>query len=87
MFDRSAFRKLIADRGVKLKAVANAMGIEPTTLYRKELRGGDFTRSEIQKCCKFFGLDEMNYIFFAKEVAQTQPHSYVNADTKQEESA
>lgn len=69
MFDEAAFRELILKRGVKLKAVAAAMGIRPSTLYRKMKGKLDFTRSEIQKCCDFFGVEELNYIFFAKKVS------------------
>ena len=69
MFDEKAFRELITQRGVKLKALANAMGIEPPTLYRKIKGQSEFTRFEIQKCCEFCGLREMNDIFFAREVS------------------
>jgi len=69
MFSEKALRDLIAERGVKIKSVAAAMGIEPSTLYRKMKGQLDFTRTEIQRCCEFFGLDEMNDVFFAKEVA------------------
>ena len=69
MFDEIAFRELVKSRGVKLKAVAEAMGIRPSTLYRKMKGQLDFTRNEIQLCCDFFNLDEMNSIFFAKKVS------------------
>lgn len=69
MFDEIAFRKYISDRGVKLKAVAEAMGVAPSTLYRKMKGELDFSRSEIQKCCDFFKVEEMNNIFFAKKVS------------------
>ena len=69
MFDRKAFERLIFERGVKKKAVADALGIRPSTLYRKMSGTLDFTRSEIQKCCEFFKVDDLNYIFFAKEVS------------------
>ena len=69
MFDEVAFRKLVLERGLEFKAVAEAMGIRPSTLYRKMKGQLDFTRSEIQKCCDFFGVDELNYIFFAKNVS------------------
>ena len=69
MFDKDAFEKLILDRGVKKTAVAAAMGIRPSTLYRKMNGVFDFTRSEIQRCCDFFHVDNLNDIFFAKEVS------------------
>ena len=69
MFDRKAFERLISERGVKKKALAEALGIRPSTLYRKMCGTLDFTRSEIQKCCEFFKEEELNHIFFAKEVS------------------
>jgi hypothetical protein len=68
LFDEDAFRSLVKCRGVKLKAVAAAMGMDPATLYRKMKGNFDFKRSEIQRCCDFFGLDEMNEIFFNRKV-------------------
>jgi len=69
MFDYCAFTDYIRKRGVKLKAVAMAMGMSPSTLYRKATGKSDFTRAEIQKCCDFFGVRELNHIFFAEKVS------------------
>ena len=64
-YDDEAFQRLVKERGVKYQAVAAAMGIQPATLYRKRKGMLDFTRNEIQRCCEFFGLNDMNDIFFA----------------------
>lgn len=72
MFDKTGFMELINQRGVKITALANAMGIRTSTLYRKMNGESDFTRAEIQKCCDFFHVREMNEIFFAPEVTQTE---------------
>lgn len=72
MFDKDAFRELIRNRGIKIVALAAAMDMRPSTLYRKMAGKLDFTRSEIQKCCDFFQVDNLNHIFFAKEVSQTE---------------
>ena len=69
MFNYDAFLEYVKRRGVKLKAVAQAMGMSPTTLYRKATGKSDFTRAEIQRCCDFFGVKELNYIFFAQKVS------------------
>ena len=65
MYNDEAFMALVNKRGVKLNAVAAAMGMQPSTLYRKRKGELDFTRSEIQACCDFFNLPEMNAVFFA----------------------
>lgn len=65
MYNDDAFMALVNERGVKLGAVAAAMGMNPATLYRKRKGEFDFTRAEIQACCEFFNLPEMNAVFFA----------------------
>ena len=72
MFDKKAFLEFVRSRGVKMVAVAAAMGICPSTLYRKMGGTLDFTRAEIQRCCDFFHVDNLNHIFFAKEVTETK---------------
>ena len=69
MFDRKAFELLIEKRGVKITALAAAMKMGTSTFYRKLSGESEFTRSEIQLCCEFFGVDHLNHIFFAKEVS------------------
>lgn len=69
MFDRKAFEMLIEQRGVKITALAAAMKMGTSTFYRKLSGESEFTRSEIQRCCEFFGADHLNQIFFAKEVS------------------
>lgn len=65
MYNDEAFMALVNERGVKLEAVALAMGIHPATLLRKRKGEAEFTRAEIQACCDFFNLPEMNAVFFA----------------------
>jgi len=69
MFDEILFRNVVKNRGVKLKAIANAMQISAPTLYRKIKGQSDFTRVEIQRCCAFLGMENMNDIFFATKIA------------------
>ena len=65
MFSDEVFCEFIAKRGVKLNAVARAMGISTTTLFRKRTGKSEFTIGEIRKCCECFGVKDMNEIFFA----------------------
>jgi len=71
MFNKTAFFEAIKKRGVKVTALAKAMGMSPCTVYKKNDRGGDYTVSEIQACCDFLSLspDERDQIFFASEVS------------------
>lgn len=69
MFDRDEFVKYLKKRGVKLVAIAKALGVAPSTLYRKMQGESDFTRSEVQTCCEFLGVKELNHIFFASKVS------------------
>lgn len=69
MYSDKAFEEYLAKRGVKVKAVAEAMGISVSTLFRKRTGKSDFTLGEIRKCCEFFGVKSMNEVFFAEEVA------------------
>ena len=71
MFDPNAFYELVRDRGVKMTAIAAALGISTPTLYRKLNGQSEFTRSEIQRCCEFFHEPNLNGIFFANKVSQT----------------
>ena len=68
-YNDKAFVKLVEERGVKFKAVAEAMGMAPATLYRKRKGILEFSRTEIQKCCEFFNLPNLNDIFFADKVS------------------
>lgn len=71
MFNKTAFFEAINKRGVKVTALAKAMGMSPSTVYKKNDRNGDYTVSEIQACCDFLSLspDERDQIFFASEVS------------------
>ena len=71
MFDKSAFNAAIEKRGVKITALARAMGISPSTIYKKNERNGDYTVPEIIAFCEFLNLtpQERDRIFFASEVS------------------
>lgn len=73
MYDDKAFCEFIKSRGYKLSAVAKAMGMAASTLYRKRRGSLEFTLGEIQKFCIFCGEERMSTeicaIFFADKVA------------------
>ena len=68
MFDDDAFRKIIDEKGLKMKAVAAAMGIKTSTLYRKRHGISDFTRAEIQLFVDYVGTVDARKIFFTQKV-------------------
>lgn len=69
MYNDAVFIQIVREKGLKVSAVARAMGIPPATLYRKRKQQSDFLRSEIQRCAHLFSPEELNAIFFASEVS------------------
>ena len=69
MFDRDRFNREVKSNGLRMQTVAEAMGIDRTTLYRKLNGGPDFTLSEIQGCMSVFSSEAVQAIFFAEKVS------------------
>lgn len=71
MFDRKKFHGRVIAEGYTLVTISEKLGISPVTMTRKMSRGGDFTRSELQKLKSLLNMSdaEMNDIFFAEELA------------------
>lgn len=67
MFSKNKLSAKIVENGFTMKDIAERLGINQATLYRKMNSETDFTRNEISmlKDCLHFSLDEMNDIFFA----------------------
>lgn len=67
MFSQEEFERVIAQRGVKITALAHAIGVSTSTIYKKNKRNGDYTVSEILAICDFLRLtpEERDEIFFA----------------------
>lgn len=74
MFDRNKFRAKVVEIGITLEEVSKELKINPATLYRKMSGKSDFSRQEIQDVRRFLKLDddEVNEIFFAPKLTQTQ---------------
>lgn len=71
MFNRKLFEAYVLTSGKSMKAVAKALGMNATTLYRKLDDNGRFTRNEIYLFCEYLNIspEAMVTIFFANEVA------------------
>lgn len=69
MFDVEAFWAELKRVKMSVPELANYLGINKTTLYRKISGESDFVRTEIQKCRELFGSEAADKIFFAHEVA------------------
>ncbi len=67
MFQRNEFEAEVKRNGLTLKAVAQSIGIDTATLYRKMKGDGDFYRNEIEKLIHLLNLsgEAVVRIFFA----------------------
>lgn len=64
MFDKKAFQVAVISADMTFEDIAKAIGINPSTLYRKASGQSEFTRSEIQKICEVLQIDSPMDIFF-----------------------
>lgn len=71
MFDRNKFKYIVSIRGYTLEKVADEIGVNPATLYRKMNGVSDFTRAEMQLIRNLLDLSikEADDIFFARKLA------------------
>lgn len=71
MFDKNLFKFHAGRVNVSMETIANKLGINATTLYRKINGESDFTRGEVQLLRMILGLttDEADRIFFAEKLA------------------
>lgn len=60
------FKYFVAERGMTLNELANKIGMNNSTLYRKMNGISDFKRNEILECAKILKIteDELLDIFF-----------------------
>lgn len=66
MFRENEFRAQIVRAGKTNREVANHLGVDESTLYRKIKAGGNFTREEINKLIIFLEIKNPEDIFFAQ---------------------
>lgn len=72
MFNKNAFKAQMVMKGVTTKQLADSLGIDTSTLYRKIDNDGSFTRKEINNIIVVLGIENPKQIFFADDVAETQ---------------
>lgn len=65
MFDKNKFKAQVLLSGKTLTEVADILGINLTTLYRKMNGESDFYRNEIQMLCEKLDIKNPSEIFFA----------------------
>lgn len=69
MFDEKRFRAQMVLADMSLNSLAVALGINPSTLWRKIKADGNFTREEINKMIVVLNIEDPESIFFARELA------------------
>lgn len=67
IFNKNKFKAVCVERNLTLEQVADILGINEVTLYRKMSGKSDFTRTEIQMFKMSLGLksEEIDAIFFS----------------------
>ncbi len=71
MFDKRKFLAQMTLRNVTKKELAEYLGINETTLYRKINSDGFFTRQEINKMINYLQIKNPTEIFFADKLTET----------------
>ncbi len=68
MFNKLKFKATVIEKGKTMSELAQYLGINESTLYRKINGISKFSRDEIQKICCFLELESPVDNFFAKEL-------------------
>lgn len=69
MFNKRKFMAQMALSGMTLKELAQNLGIDESTLYRKINDDGRFSRKEMNDIILILHINDPNPIFFASELA------------------
>jgi len=69
VFNKNEFKAQIVKKGLTVKKLAEYLGINEATVYRKINADGDFTRDEINKLIDILQIEEPMKIFFAEKLA------------------
>lgn len=72
VFDKRKFLAQMTLRDVSKKELAEKLGINEMTLYRKINNDGFFTRKEINTMIDYLAIENPAEIFFANELAETK---------------
>ena len=68
MFDKRKFMAQMVLAGMSQKELAQAIGIDESTLYRKINNNGSFSRKEMNTIIDVLHIDDPTPIFFAPEL-------------------
>ena len=68
MFNERKFRAQLILAGITVKELAEKLGINEATLYRKIGSDGRFTRQEINNLIEILDIKNPEEIFFAKDL-------------------
>ena len=69
MFNRRLLESKMVLKGINVKKLSEALGINESTFYRKLKNDGDFNRSEINTIINVLEIEDPESIFFAEELA------------------
>ena len=69
MFNQNRLKAQMVLKGMSAKNLADALGINEATFYRKMREDGRFTREEIATMIKILEIENPADIFFAEELA------------------
>ena len=69
MFNKNKFKAQLVLKGYTMKDVAEALGINVATIYRKVNADGDFSRKEINTLIDILEIQNPSEIFFDDELA------------------
>ena len=72
MFDRRKLQAQMVLKGYNVSQVAEMLGINSATMYRKLSNDGDFSRAEINQLIDILDIKDISGIFFAPSVAGMQ---------------
>jgi DNA-binding phage protein len=72
MFDRRKLQAQMVLKGYNVSQVAEMLGINSATMYRKLGNDGDFSRTEINQLIDILDIKDIRGIFFAPSVASMQ---------------
>lgn len=72
MFDRRKLQAQMVLKGYNVSQVAEMLGINSATMYRKLSNDGDFSRAEINQLIDILDIKDIAGIFFAPSVADMQ---------------
>lgn len=69
MFNRTEYKVQVIRSHKTHKEIADYLGIDESTLYRKVQNDGSFTREEIGKLIVFLNINDPQAIFFADRLS------------------